>query len=216
MIILSHDPRFSFESRDDQPTDGVVVREIFCENVYEVLPGDVKDTGVVIDIGANIGAFSVYAAGLSDKVKVYAFEPQATNYALLETNIDRNKMAKQIQAFRMAVGDRNGSISMTDEGGGSSVSGDGDIPMIELKDIWGLVDKLEFVDVLKIDVEGYEGNIILSAPKSTLNLIRFITLEYDNRSPHTVGQLVDKLSETHQVKVVGSAKDGGTLFAHRY
>ena len=73
MKIFAHDPRFIFDGRDDSKTDAVVVREIWCENVYEVFDGDLSDTGIVVDLGANIGAFTLYAAALGAK-KVIAVE----------------------------------------------------------------------------------------------------------------------------------------------
>lgn len=219
MLLPTHNPNIKMHIRPDQPTDPTVIREIFCENVYEVHDGDLDDTGVVIDLGANIGAFSLYAASLREEpaARVLAFEPQPDNFELLQKNILENKYAGKIEPFTFGVSDKAGKAHITNEGGGSRVGDEGDaIKLITLEDIWGLVPGIEFVDVLKIDVEGYEGRILLAASKATLNLIRYIVVEYDAHSKDSLGSIVEKLSETHQVKVVGSHESGGMIFARRY
>lgn len=57
-----------------------------------------------IDIGANIGLYSLYAA-FSCGVTVIAFEPESLNYALLNKNIFINKMDKKIKAYPIAISD---------------------------------------------------------------------------------------------------------------
>ena len=63
-----------FEVRDDYQTDMIVIKEIWQENVYEVKDTHFNHGGVVIDIGANIGSFSIYAADFV--ATVYAIEPE--------------------------------------------------------------------------------------------------------------------------------------------
>ncbi len=60
-----------------------------------------KSNEVFVDIGANIGLFSLYAA-MSRKVKVIAFEPEALNYASLTRNIILNKLY-DIKAYPIAI-----------------------------------------------------------------------------------------------------------------
>ena len=72
---------------------------------------------------------------------------------------------------------------------------------------------LEFIDVLKIDIEGKEGELLLATSKATMNLCRYITLEYDQHA-NDLGAIVEKLVETHQIKAVGA--HGGMIFAKRY
>lgn len=60
---------------------------------------------VMVDIGANIGVYSLYAASLGHKV--YAFEPQALNYAELCTNIFLNNFQDNITAYNIGLSDNN-------------------------------------------------------------------------------------------------------------
>jgi FkbM family methyltransferase len=59
---------------------------------------------VLWDIGANVGAYSLYA-GLRGDLDVLAFEPSATSYAALCTNIAMNGLGR-VQAYCLALSDR--------------------------------------------------------------------------------------------------------------
>ena len=60
---------------------------------------------VLYDIGANIGVFSVYAA-LHRNCDVYAFEPEAKNYACLARNLYLNRLGRRVKALNLGLHDR--------------------------------------------------------------------------------------------------------------
>lgn len=64
-----------------------------------------KPDDFFIDIGANMGMYSLYAAFFRG-VKVYAFEPEALNSALLNKNIFLNKVQHKIKAYSIALSDQ--------------------------------------------------------------------------------------------------------------
>src|SRR4051812_19879990 len=61
---------------------------------------------VLADIGANVGMYSVLAA--SRGARVFAFEPESQNYALLNRNIMLNGMDARITAYSVALSDKPG------------------------------------------------------------------------------------------------------------
>ena len=65
---------------------------------------------ILIDIGANVGMYSLRAA-VKHGLKVYAFEPESQNYAVLCKNIMINDAADKILAYCMAVSDESCSSS---------------------------------------------------------------------------------------------------------
>lgn len=224
--VPAHDPRFYFNVRSDSDSDMLVIREIWCENVYEVFDGDLSDTGIVIDVGANIGSFSLFAAKLGAK-KVIAVEPEPHNVEILRSNVAENKNNVpdcEIIVDTHGVAGKNGIGYIDNNHGDSRVSdivshnsqkeygGKVRIEIVTLDQLFKS-HGLEYIDVLKIDIEGLEGEVILAASESTLNLCRYITMEYDQYSKN-LGAIVEKLSRTHQIKYVGS--NGGMLFAKRY
>jgi len=62
---------------------------------------------VLIDIGANVGMYSIWAAKTRG-VRVYAFEPESQNYALLYKNIVLNGLSQQVIAYCTALSDESG------------------------------------------------------------------------------------------------------------
>jgi FkbM family methyltransferase len=59
---------------------------------------------VFIDIGANVGIYALFAARYRG-AQVYAFEPESQNYALLNLNIQRNRLQDSVLAFCAALSD---------------------------------------------------------------------------------------------------------------
>ncbi len=66
--------------------------------------GDFAESEVLLDIGANVGMYSVFAAATRG-VTVYAFEPESQNYSLLNRNIHDNGLADRVFAFCVALSD---------------------------------------------------------------------------------------------------------------
>ncbi|MFZ4763106.1 MAG: FkbM family methyltransferase [Alphaproteobacteria bacterium] len=63
-----------------------------------------QPNSIMIDVGANVGMYSVYAAVMNG-TKVYAFEPESQNFSLLCQNIFLNKLDEQIHAWPAAISD---------------------------------------------------------------------------------------------------------------
>lgn len=86
-------------------------------NFFEVMEvmlmgGMIKKGGVVLDIGANIGFHTLmFARFVGDKGRVYAFEPDPTNFALLEKNVRANGY-QNVEPVRKALSDQNGKIQL--------------------------------------------------------------------------------------------------------
>ncbi len=60
---------------------------------------------VFLDIGANVGIYSIYAAAIGG-CRVFAFEPESQNYAILNKNIVANSLWDQVRAYPLALVDR--------------------------------------------------------------------------------------------------------------
>ena len=69
--------------------------------------------GNVLDVGANIGYTAmVFSRAVEPEYKVYAFEPERFNYALLEQSARARKARDRIVPILSAVGDRDGAIEL--------------------------------------------------------------------------------------------------------
>ncbi|MBI4093964.1 FkbM family methyltransferase, partial [Candidatus Kaiserbacteria bacterium] len=63
-----------------------LINEVILQDEYRA-HGRIAEGAVVIDAGANIGAFSVFAASLAPQAKIYAFEPTRATFEILKKNL---------------------------------------------------------------------------------------------------------------------------------
>jgi FkbM family methyltransferase len=175
------------------PTDIATVFIVFIRRCY----GDIAKGSVVVDIGANIGTFAIYAAR-SGAALVYAYEPSRESFELLCKNIDANRLRDRVNVFRTAVTDKEGDtvafpIESSPENsiGADQDSGNCDIvPTTTLSAILA-AHQLDAVDCAKIDCEGAEYAIVLESPVQVWDGIREIKMEYHQSQ---VASLIGKLS----------------------
>jgi len=69
--------------------------------------GAFAPTDVLVDVGANVGMYTIWAAKTRG-IRVFAFEPEAQNYALLNRNIALNGLGDSVKAYCLAMSDRPG------------------------------------------------------------------------------------------------------------
>jgi len=73
--------------------DFVVTHEMFSRDDYQVSSLSPQSAEpVILDLGANIGAFTVFAAGLYSKARIFSYEPAETNFRTLIKNIELNNL----------------------------------------------------------------------------------------------------------------------------
>lgn len=123
----------------------------------------------VVDVGANIGIYTRFFSGLAAASgRVHAFEPAPSNYKRLQENAEHFANVSLNQA---AVGDRSGTIRLfvSDElnvDHRTFDSGDGrsgiDVPVVSLDEYFTAGQR---VDLIKIDVQGYELSVLQGAKR---------------------------------------------------
>ena len=113
-----------------------------------------KQHRVAIDVGGHVGLWSFNLA--HEFGTVFAFEPVAAHRECFEKNMVG--VGQHVHLKAMALGAEEGSVSIKSEhgsSGNSTVAGKGDIPMHTLDSL-----ELQDVDFMKIDVEGFEANVV--------------------------------------------------------
>jgi len=142
-----------------------------------------KDS-IVIDIGANIGIFSVAVSSCAGKV--FAFEPVKDNFDLLIENIKLNKLIGKIIPFNYAVSDKNEKLKIylfSYNRGSHSIYAKGkrfeEVKAITLREVFD-DNKIDKCDLLKIDAEGCEYKILFGLPDNYFYKIKRIYLECHN------------------------------------
>lgn len=132
----------------------------------ELFKKEIKEGEVVLDIGANIGYYTLIAARIvGKKGKVFAFEPHPENFALLKKNVEINGY-DNVVLINKAVSNKNGKVrlylSERDTGASSIYPEDSqksiEVETIRLDDYFK--DFKGKIDFVKMDIEGSEGEAL--------------------------------------------------------
>lgn len=169
-----------------------IVKETCLDKDYEKLGVEIEDGWQVIDVGAGLGDFVLSFAKNKRNCKIWAYEPFAESFQLLQENISLNQL-KNVVAFQTAVSSQTGTLML-------ALTGQAvqhitfneqpdtflDVPVIEvpsqsLSDIFA-ENGLSHCNFLKVDCEGGEFDILFNTPSDTLGKIQHICLEYHNNA----------------------------------
>jgi FkbM family methyltransferase len=82
--------------------------EIFVNECYRF--GCCKEKEIIIDAGANIGIFSLYALIKNREARIYSIEADPSTFQILKKNIDSNFLENQIKCFNYALCSKNRTI----------------------------------------------------------------------------------------------------------
>jgi len=157
-----------------------VVFQVFCDQVYPVEPDM-----VVVDIGANLGLFSLYAA-FNGAAKVYAFEPNREAYDCMLKNLETNRLQGRIVPYQRAVTSRSDEVVAIPKAAspqnriahGSAADDEHElVSTISLDDIVRSND-ISRIDLLKMDCEGSEYDILAGTSAATFAKTGRVIIEY--------------------------------------
>ena len=129
----------------------------------------------IVDVGANTGIFSLLVARLYPACRVHAFEPFPPAADLLEANIRLNAL-ENVLVRRAALSDYTGNLPLFFNNAlrltqGASLQARSDrvnqveVPVVRLDD-YLLSEGISEIELLKIDVEGYEHQVLWGAEKT--------------------------------------------------
>lgn len=140
-----------------------------------------QSPSIIIDAGANVGMFSVYALAKWDYVKVFAVEPAPDTFKILEQNQKKNPSLSW-RVFQYAFWKNDGMISFANKGSSmaSHISTDEKDEQVPSTRLDYFIDKYlqkdERVSLLKMDIEGAEEEV-LTAAQGTLNRVDAMVIE---------------------------------------
>lgn len=145
---------------------------------------------VLIDVGANIGVFSINVMLCSENTSALAIEPVGTTHSCLRANITRNGLSSRVRAVRAAVGEGEGQAVVTSGLHAANHIVPGHRPKasaaeerVRQTSLDMLVSEhcLKRVDLVKIDVEGFELSVLNGAKKTLHQLRPTVLMEIEAR-----------------------------------
>lgn len=189
--------------------------EIFGAAAYSFFPAFVPQEGdIVVDLGANQGIFTCYAAKRVPHGWVYAVEPDAENLTWLKAHLDLNGISNATVIPKCA-GDRTGKacfrkgdssgtgcvVDVSEQGPGFT-----EVDQITIEEMMTAY-QLPKIDLLKIDIEGFEARVLAGAD-GRLGSIRRIVLEYHSPA------LANEVTEMLQGKGFRLLQNPGPVLSH--
>ena len=166
---------------------------------------EIKNDHIVIDIGAHIGYFTMYAANNANQGTVYSIEPYKESFKILEKNLKLNNLTN-VKSFHAAISKVTEQITLyIDKKNhiGNSIFETDETAESEKVDSFSLKDfvnnnKIEKIDFLKIDCEGAEFEILLNFDKELMKKINKISAEiHENGKTGSLDELVDFLRKNN-------------------
>ena len=163
-----------------------VARGILQGSSYRHLPF-VTDVSTIVDVGANVGATSVYFSHVYPDATIHAVEPAAAPRELLRRNVEGRRIvvhpialaSSNAEAVPLYAGEDGASIL------GSIYRRETNTDVAESITLrhageWAEEHGIDVIDILKVDVEGAEVEV-LSALEHLLPTVKVVYVEYDSR-----------------------------------
>ena len=157
------------------------------------------ESSSILDLGANIGSFGVWAASRCPNARIFSLEPFPATFARLSETISRNDLQEQVSTMQLAVAGHSGPGHFDATPGKRSycrrlvpADSSADKLVVECITLSELLDQLQLeeVDCIKMDVEGGEYAILEECSIETLRRAKVITMEFHDAE--RAGVLWDK------------------------
>lgn len=198
VISLRHHP-----SAEGTPSvDSWILREIFRDGAYRI-PSEVElpPGPRIVDLGANLGLFTIFMLSMYPDAQITAFEPDPDNARLLRQTVQRNRYSDRVVLHEACAMPTDGLVSFSSGAHQfSRISDDGEEGIVQVRGV-DVVPFLRDADLLKMDIEGAEW-ALLADPR--FGAARNVVMEYHPMlcpSPDPRG-LLGSLLEDRGYKIV--------------
>ena len=203
-------------------TDLMALTNVWLIQDYSSKDFSIKNDDIVIDVGAHIGLFALFASQYCKNGKIYCFEPVKENYDLL-LDLSLIHISEPISTFNCAVSNKSSKVKIflrDDEASHSMYitnSNYVEVSSMTLDDFFKET-KIKKCDFLKLDCEGAEYDIIDSLTPKNFEIIERIAIEchFANSKPLLIKNLTKILEmSSFDTKTKPIFSDMGFIFATR-
>jgi len=161
---------------------------VFCRDEYAVPPS----TRTIVDIGANYGAFTCFAATAAPEARILSCEPFPSTFERLEENVRVNGFGGRVRSWQAAVAAETGRMLMGAAPDEASPfrhllrTVKRDVPTVKVQTLsWcDLMNRAraelgcDQIDLVKLDVEGTEYDVFIGIDPRQLAAVKELQLEY--------------------------------------
>jgi FkbM family methyltransferase len=162
------------------PHDVITLFVIFVREDYGRFPPG----GTVVDVGANLGAFALYAARRGART-VLAYEPNGAAFRCLQRNVEANGLSGTVRPRQLAVSAVAGQnvkfpLAPSVYNRIAAEEEPGEFETVRTTSLSEILerDAVQGIDLLKLDCEGAEYDILFSAAPLDIARVREIRMEY--------------------------------------
>jgi FkbM family methyltransferase len=213
------------------PDNGFIDKHIFLYGVYEpfmldIINENLREGDTFVDIGANIGQHSMFAASIVQETgSVYSFEPIPRIYAQFMDSVHANHFDTIIHAQNVAIGTTDSKqdlyLKAENIGGSSLVDNDGatETVTISVRNGDTLLSHIPHITMVKIDVEGYEYEVLSGIQEVLKKHTPTILIEFSgyfyNEQQENHGQKILSLLESLGYRMYDIEDDMKPLDSHK-
>jgi FkbM family methyltransferase len=178
---------------DDKYFANYHAANLFIDDLTAFLKLTIQDGWRCIDVGANIGLTSIFMTKCAPNVEVIAFEPAPKCIPFLTQNVWANGEG-MIKVAPVGLGGKSGLVpfvELPNFSAGSHIGGNkaSHPAAVKGKKVWIKIDtldnycrteKIERIDLIKIDAEGYEINVLTGARDTLRKFKPVVILEFNS------------------------------------
>lgn len=198
--------------------DRLIIIETNLHRSYNPKGFKIGANSIILDVGAHVGSFSIYAAKLFKNNIVYALEPDKDNHKMLLKNLELNNLSN-VHTFNVALGATSRIDkfykSRNNTGGHSLFRWNSNYFESEKVKVISLQEfireqRVSIIDFMKVDIEGGEYELIEEGDIDFLNKVKKIALEFHYIDKDRNGKKLKSYLETKGFDVRIKALPGAT------
>lgn len=185
--------------------DESVVAEVFKWQEYKSAEEIIRSSRApILDVGAHIGIFSLYAKAVNPQARIFALEPEQSNFTLLKKNVASNSLG-DVKLYRVALAGFAGErkLQIEPDSINHHLVGDAEEKEGARCEVVAAVSFGEFlsenaipaVGLLKMDIEGGEYEIFESLSAADFARVENVILEYHDHHGHHHREIEMRLRE---------------------
>lgn len=161
-------------------------KDILLNNIVNFI----NDKDIVFDVGVNIGYYLLNFSKKASNGYVYGFEPNPKVFNYVKYNCELN-FSKNIHLSNIGLGNKEGNFKMAqinDNLGMNQIINSEKKQInsftvkVDILDNFVKKNKIPTINVIKIDVEGFEFNVLKGAEKSIQNFKPILFIEIDEKN----------------------------------